>query len=84
MKVTDIWKSGKKPVISFELFPAKSKEAAEKLDNTIDKLMDLQPGFFSVTFGAGGGLHGKGLITLSKIYAEKKTQRLLRILPDTG
>ncbi len=41
-------------VFSFEFFPPKSAEAAEKLRETRARLAQLRPAFFSVTFGAGG------------------------------
>jgi methylenetetrahydrofolate reductase (NADPH) len=54
MKVTDLWTSKSKPTLSFELFPARSDKAAEKLPGNIDALAALEPDFVSVTFGAGG------------------------------
>jgi methylenetetrahydrofolate reductase (NADPH) len=56
---------------SFEFFPPKTHEGAEKLRAVRQKLGSLQPEFFSVTFGAGGStregtwntvmaLHGEG------------------------
>jgi len=53
MKVTEMCKK-KTPTISFELFPARNAEAAEKLDRVIDELAVMEPDFVSVTFGAGG------------------------------
>ena len=53
MKVTEMWKK-KQPTVSFELFPARNAEAAEKLDRVIDQLVVMEPDFVSVTFGAGG------------------------------
>jgi methylenetetrahydrofolate reductase (NADPH) len=53
MKVTEMWKN-KQPTISFEFFPARNAEAAEKLIRVIDQLAIMQPDFVSVTFGAGG------------------------------
>ena len=44
----------KQPTVSFELFPARNAEAAEKLDRVIDQLAVMEPDFVSVTFGAGG------------------------------
>ena len=54
MKVTDAWRSSQRPTVSFELFPARSQAAAEKLEKTIGELAALEPDFVSVTFGAGG------------------------------
>lgn len=39
---------------SFEFFPAKTKEAAERLFGTITELEPYRPSFVSVTYGAGG------------------------------
>ncbi|CAG2126794.1 methylenetetrahydrofolate reductase [NAD(P)H] [Cupriavidus plantarum] len=39
---------------SFEFFPPKTAEGAEKLRNTRAQLAPLQPKYISVTFGAGG------------------------------
>jgi len=39
---------------SFEFFPPKSDEAAEKLRAVRAQLAQVEPAFFSVTFGAGG------------------------------
>lgn len=40
--------------VSFEFFPPKTPEGAEKLRTTRDELGKLKPEYFSVTFGAGG------------------------------
>jgi methylenetetrahydrofolate reductase (NADPH) len=40
--------------ISFEFFPPRTAEGAEKLRNTRRQLAQFKPEFFSVTFGAGG------------------------------
>jgi methylenetetrahydrofolate reductase (NADPH) len=53
MKVTEMWKK-KKPTLSFEFFPARDGEAAEKLERVIEQLALMAPDFVSVTFGAGG------------------------------
>lgn len=39
---------------SFEFFPPKTSEGAEKLVTVRDSLAELKPKYFSVTFGAGG------------------------------
>jgi len=43
-----------KPAFSFEFFPPKTKEGADKLRAAQVELAKLKPRFFSVTFGAGG------------------------------
>jgi methylenetetrahydrofolate reductase (NADPH) len=42
------------PCFSFEFFPPKSEEGVGQLFTTLRELIDLQPGFVSVTYGAGG------------------------------
>ena len=54
MKITDLWKSKRRPTVSFELFPARNPKAEEGLGKVIDDLAMLGPNFVSVTFGAGG------------------------------
>ncbi|MBJ7608361.1 MAG: methylenetetrahydrofolate reductase [NAD(P)H] [Candidatus Dormibacteraeota bacterium] len=46
--------TGQEPLFSFEFFPPKDDEGAEKLFATIAALRDLDPAFVSVTHGAGG------------------------------
>lgn len=41
-------------VFSFEFFPPKTPEGAERLRETRRQLAQLHPAFFSVTYGAGG------------------------------
>ncbi len=61
-----------KPVFSFEFFPPKSEEAGEKLAVVRDRLAQLKPRFFSVTFGAGGSTQAKTIETVLEIQ-EKTT-----------
>jgi methylenetetrahydrofolate reductase (NADPH) len=42
------------PVFSFEFFPPKTPEGLETLYETIRTLAPLEPGYISVTYGAGG------------------------------
>jgi methylenetetrahydrofolate reductase (NADPH) len=57
-------------VFSFEFFPPKSPEGAEKLRATRKQLAQLNPAFFSVTFGAGGSTREGTLSTALEIRAE--------------
>ncbi|MEJ2508907.1 MAG: methylenetetrahydrofolate reductase [NAD(P)H] [Gammaproteobacteria bacterium] len=54
-------------VFSFEFFPPKTPEAAEKLRATRDELARLEPRYFSVTFGAGGSTQQGTLETVLEI-----------------
>jgi methylenetetrahydrofolate reductase (NADPH) len=71
MKVTDVWTSGQKPTVSFELFPPRSPKAAEKIGGTIDELIALRPDFVSVTFGAGGSTREGSRQLIEKLKKEK-------------
>lgn len=53
--------------ISFEFFPPKNEQAAEKLAQTSATLAELEPEFFSVTFGAGGSTRDNTLECVSSI-----------------
>lgn len=55
---------------SVEFFPPKTAEGAEKLRVTRAKLAQLQPKYFSVTFGAGGSTQQGTLDTVVEIMGE--------------
>ncbi|MHB8915601.1 MAG: methylenetetrahydrofolate reductase [NAD(P)H] [Thiobacillus sp.] len=55
---------------SFEFFPPKTAEGAEKLRATRKQLAQLKPKFFSVTFGAGGSTRDRTLETVREIQSE--------------
>ena len=52
---------------SFEFFPPKTAEGAEKLRNVRDELGKLNPKYFSVTFGAGGSTQQGTYETVTEI-----------------
>lgn len=53
--------------ISFEFFPPKTDIGAEKLRLVHQELQQLQPEFFSVTYGAGGSTRERTLATIADI-----------------
>jgi len=55
---------------SIEFFPPKTDEGAEKLRAVRSKLAELQPKYFSVTFGAGGTTQQGTLQTVLEIQNE--------------
>jgi methylenetetrahydrofolate reductase (NADPH) len=57
------------PNISIEFFPPKTPEGAEKLRVARQKLAELNPKYFSVTFGAGGSTQHGTLSTVLEILA---------------
>jgi methylenetetrahydrofolate reductase (NADPH) len=69
MSATD--SSGRaKLVCSFEFFPPKTAEGAQKLRATWKQLGQLDPAFFSVTFGAGGSTREGTLSTVLEIRGD--------------
>jgi methylenetetrahydrofolate reductase (NADPH) len=52
-KITDILKE-KDRTYSFEFFPPKTPKGREKLTEVASAFVDLEPDWFSVTYGAGG------------------------------
>lgn len=46
-------------VFSFELFPPKTEDGFASLKETVTRLNQLNPAFFSVTYGAGGSTQGR-------------------------
>ncbi len=56
--------------VSFEFFPPKTPEGAEKLRAVRQKLYGLKPEFCSVTYGAGGSTQEGTFATLGEILAE--------------
>jgi len=68
-KVTD------KPVISFEIFPPKTDEGLKKLrDKTLPELIDLNPSFITVTYGAMGTSRDKTIDIASFIKNDLSTE----------
>ncbi|EAT11056.1 methylenetetrahydrofolate reductase [NAD(P)H] [Bermanella marisrubri] len=53
--------------LSFEFFPTKTEEGTKKLYATRDKLAELKPDFFSVTFGAGGSTRDHTMDVVTKM-----------------
>lgn len=57
-------------VFSFEFFPPKDEAGAAALRKTRERLAELKPRFFSVTFGAGGSTRDRTLETVLEIQKE--------------
>jgi methylenetetrahydrofolate reductase (NADPH) len=55
---------------SFEFFPPNTPEGQDKLRDTTRQLAQLEPQFFSVTFGAGGSTRERTLGTVLDIRAQ--------------
>lgn len=83
MKLTELWKPGRRPSLSFELFPARTAAGREKLSATLDELVLLAPDFFSVTFGAGGSTRD-GSRELVQTLKQDKCQQVLAYFAGYG
>lgn len=76
MKLIDRWKTGQKPTLSFEIFPAKTPKGEENLIRVITELKTLAPDFVSVTFGAGGSTRAGSLDLLKKLKVDQDLETI--------
>ncbi len=58
MRITEILKSNR-PIFSLEFFPPKTEKEMVQLFVTLKEVKKLDPGYISVTYGAGGGTREK-------------------------
>lgn len=56
-----------KPCFSFEFFPPKTPEGEKQLWDTLEDLRPLDPGFVSVTYGAGGSTRDRTIELVTHI-----------------
>jgi len=54
-------------VLSYELFPPKSRDGREALRTALRRLLDFEPHFITCTYGAGGTAQSKTLDTLALV-----------------
>jgi methylenetetrahydrofolate reductase (NADPH) len=59
MRISELYADPRRPVVSFEFFPPKTDAGYRSLYETIADLKRLDPGFVSVTWGAGGSTRAK-------------------------
>lgn len=59
-----------KPTFSFELFPPKTNEGMAKLQLAVRKLAEVEPLYFSVTYGAGGSTRERTFETVDWLRSE--------------
>lgn len=55
------------PCFSFEFFPPKTEEGEKNLLRTLSDLAELEPGFVSVTYGAGGSTRDRTVELVTQI-----------------
>jgi methylenetetrahydrofolate reductase (NADPH) len=70
MRIVDCFGQGGKPVISFEFSPPKTEAGFSSLYRTIAELKQLDPGFVSVTWGAGGSTRRQTVDLVTRIQDE--------------
>ncbi len=70
LEIFDTMRSTPTTPISFEFFPPKTEEGADKLRAVRQKLYALKPEFCSVTFGAGGSTQEGTFSTVRDILGE--------------
>ncbi|TGK01736.1 methylenetetrahydrofolate reductase [NAD(P)H] [Leptospira langatensis] len=66
-KILDIYKAAKSPVYSFEFLPPKTPEGEVKLFEAVRELSKVEPGFITVTYGAGGSTRDKTIRLTSEL-----------------
>ncbi len=69
MHIADIFKA-RDTTISFEFFPPKTEESAQRLFENIEQLEPYHPAWVSVTYGAGGGTRELTQEIVSKILKD--------------
>jgi methylenetetrahydrofolate reductase (NADPH) len=58
------------PCFSFEFFPPKTDDGVANLFEALRELAPLEPGFVSVTYGAGGSTRARTVETVTRIKSE--------------
>jgi len=69
MRIAELY-ARRRPVVSFEFFPPKTEAGFASLYATIAELKRLDPGFVSVTWGAGGSTRRKTVELVTQIQRQ--------------
>jgi methylenetetrahydrofolate reductase (NADPH) len=78
MKIDEML-SSTRPVFSVEFFPPKTDEGRQTLFETVEVLRKLDPHFFSVTYGAGGGTREGTLDTTRTIRDQYDSEAMAHL-----
>ncbi|HKX45853.1 MAG TPA: methylenetetrahydrofolate reductase [NAD(P)H] [Planctomycetota bacterium] len=71
---------GSNPVFSFEFFPPKTPEAADRLIGTIAELKQVHaPDYVSVTYGAGGTTRERTIEIVGRIQSELRIETVAHL-----
>ncbi len=79
MRIDEIIASREEPVFSFEFFPPKTVEGEQNLRGALATLRELEPGFASVTYGAGGSTHERTLELTRWIKEELEIEAMAHV-----
>jgi methylenetetrahydrofolate reductase (NADPH) len=74
LRFPEIYAAAREPVLSFEVFPPRDEAAGARLDASLPLLRDLEPGFMTCTYGAGGSTRDKTLEIASRLRNELKLE----------
>jgi len=78
MRIGDLLRH-KRPCISFEFFPPQTDEGVAKLMATVKALRILNPGFVSVTYGAGGSSRARTVEVTKRIKTELEIESMAHV-----
>ena len=92
MKIRDILAKNE-PTLSFEVFPPKTEDKYESVEQAASEIAKLNPAFMSVTYGAGGGtsqytvdiaasLKAKGVTPLAHLTCVSSTREKVHSVLD--
>jgi methylenetetrahydrofolate reductase (NADPH) len=70
MKITDLLLKNSQPIFSFEFFPPKTEDGIIELFEILREVRALNPGFISVTYGAGGATKDKTIEIVKRAKKE--------------
>lgn len=70
MYIKELYKNNDS-IISFEVFPPKQESSLETITNNLGQMAALNPGFISVTYGAGGTGNNKMTTKISSLIKHK-------------
>jgi len=78
MKIIELY-GGEVPLLSLEIFPPKADYPLDTVFETLDHLIDLNPGFISVTYGAGGSNQARTVEIAARIKKEYGIESLAHL-----
>jgi len=78
MRISERLRAGA-PCFSFEFFPPKTDEGVDNLFEAVRELAALEPGFVSVTYGAGGSTRQRTLETVTRIKSETGVEAMAHV-----